>query len=115
MRIADKIVQIQEAPEHIRLRYTLVAVSICMVFVVGLWFLSLKQTLMRGPSAGAQQNTAAVTKTLEEQKQSNTSLTELLKRDKSVEVKNNSVTGEEFLQRELQKERTSPTPNQTEE
>ena len=115
MSIAEKIAQIQEAPEHIRLRYTLVAVSICMIFVVGLWLLSLRQTLMRGPSTGAKQNTEAVTKTIEEQKQSKNSLTELLKRDQSVQVKNNALTGEEFLQRELQKERTSNVPNQIEE
>ena len=114
-RITAKIQQIQQAPEEVRLRYTLAAVALCMLLVVGLWLLSLKQALVGGVSQEAKQNVDAVTNTLSEQQKQKASLTNILKHNKSINEKDTSLTGEEFLQKKKKKERTSNVPNQAEE
>ncbi len=40
--IEQKIEEIRQKPEHIRLRYTWGAVSVCMVAVLMIWFISIK-------------------------------------------------------------------------
>lgn len=40
--IEQKIEEIRQKPEHIRLRYTWGAVSVCMVAVMTIWFISMK-------------------------------------------------------------------------
>ncbi|MCK4636039.1 MAG: hypothetical protein KAT32_04175 [Candidatus Moranbacteria bacterium] len=42
LNIEKKIEEIRQKPEHIRLRYTWGMVSICMVAVMIIWFVSIK-------------------------------------------------------------------------
>ncbi len=42
MSINDKLEEIRKKPEHIRLRYVWAMVAISMVFVILIWFFSLK-------------------------------------------------------------------------
>lgn len=41
MNIWDKIEEIRQKPEHIRMRYVWGMVAISMIFVISLWFLSI--------------------------------------------------------------------------
>lgn len=43
MGIAEKLEEIRKQPEHIRMRYLLACVFVCMVFVFFLWVVSLRQ------------------------------------------------------------------------
>lgn len=43
MGIAEKLEEIRKQPEHIRMRYLLACVFVCMVFVFFLWIVSLRQ------------------------------------------------------------------------
>lgn len=42
LNIEQKIEEIRRKPEHVRLRYTWGAVSVCMVAVLTIWFVSIK-------------------------------------------------------------------------
>lgn len=42
MSISDKIEEIRQKPEHIRLRYVWLFVGICMIFIIIVWIFSIK-------------------------------------------------------------------------
>jgi hypothetical protein len=44
MSISDKINEIRQKPEHIRLRYVWAAVAVSMFFIVIVWLFSLQET-----------------------------------------------------------------------
>lgn len=44
MSFFEKIEKIRREPEHIRKRYVIICLSLTMVFIVGIWFLSLRES-----------------------------------------------------------------------
>ncbi len=54
MGLLEKIEEIRQKPEHIRLRYVWVMVAISMVFILFIWIMSLKanQAMAPSPEAG---------------------------------------------------------------
>ena len=45
-RVWKKVEHVRAQPEHVRLRYVLVCLAVSMVFILGIWFLSLKESVM---------------------------------------------------------------------
>lgn len=121
-RLLQKIAEVREQPEHIRMRWALGSVLVCMVFIVGIWFLTLKQGFL-GASTEAQAGINTVKSLSNDVQKSvptknDTSLKDLLKSDKTLSVDQKTLTGDEFLQKELEKKQTTPTttiPNQPQE
>lgn len=70
MGIQDKIDQIRQKPEHIRLRYAWMFTAIAMVFIIAVWFLSLrtKSNQAKGPVLSESQKETL--KNLQDQKKS---------------------------------------------
>lgn len=44
MNLQEKIEEIRQQPQHIRWRYTVGSVALSMVFVIGIWAMSLSQS-----------------------------------------------------------------------
>lgn len=44
INIWEKIEQIREQPEHIRMRYVFGCLAVSMTFIIGIWLLSLKES-----------------------------------------------------------------------
>ena len=53
MSLIDQIESLQKKPPHVRQRVMMIAVGLCMAFVVGAWLMSLQYTLAL-PSTGQQ-------------------------------------------------------------
>lgn len=70
MSIQDKIDQIRQKPEHIRLRYAWMFTAIAMIFIIAIWFFSLstKGDQIKGPVLSEGQKEAL--KNLQDQKKS---------------------------------------------
>jgi hypothetical protein len=116
-RLLQKIAEVREQPEHIRMRWALGSVLVCMVFIIGIWFLTLKQGFL-GASTEARAGIGTVKSLGSDVQNSDTSLKDLLKSDKTLSVDQKTLTGDEFLQKELEKKQTTPTttiPNQPQE
>jgi hypothetical protein len=100
-RFTKKIEQARQKPEHIRMRYALLLVFISMIFVVGIWFLSVKQGFSSfSPAAKERQKeAAAVLGGVEKpQSQSGRSLQSLLESEKTLRIQKNTATGKEFIE-----------------
>lgn len=50
MNISDKIDEIRQKPEHIRLRYVMAMVAISMIFIIAIWIFSLKDSFQAAKS-----------------------------------------------------------------
>jgi hypothetical protein len=70
MTLFDKIEQIRQKPEHIRLRYVWVCVVISMVFVVFIWAISLKNRNYQVQTSGEVAGQASIFDELKKQKES---------------------------------------------
>ena len=55
MSLIDQIESLQKKPPHVRQRVMMIAVSICMTLVIGVWLMSLQYTLTLS-STTSQQN-----------------------------------------------------------
>ena len=69
MGFYDKIEEIRRKPEHVRLRYVWVCVAISMVFVVGIWVLSLKNRNYQAQNSGEVAGQASIFDELKKQKE----------------------------------------------
>lgn len=110
-RVTQKIEHIRTLPEHIRLRYALGAVIVCMVFVVGIWFLTLKQGLndvSPEVSSGKEQVEENLSNLGEGFPDTN-SLETLKQNSESLRVNNPTDDAETFLNQEIERKNTSPT------
>lgn len=112
--IIQKIEHIRSLPEHIRLRYTLVAVAICMIFVIGVWILTLKQGFLHiAPEVSDGKNQAE--ESLSQVKESfpdKESLKTLKESSGSLQVDTNKEGAEDFLQQELTRQNPNSPANQ---
>lgn len=111
-RILQKIEHIRSFPEHIRLRYTLGAVAACMIFVVGVWILTLRQGFLQiSPEVSTGKEAAEETlSTLNETLPKADSLRSLKDEAESLRVNNNEGNADDFLNKELQEKNTNMNP-----
>lgn len=117
-RIIQKIEHIRSLPEHIRLRYTIGAVIICMIFVVGVWVLTLKQgfsDISPEVSQGKDQAEETLSNMGEVFPDTN-SLKTLKENSESLRANNPTDDAESFLNQETERKNSSPAdapvPNQ---
>jgi heme exporter protein D len=64
MKISEKISQIRQQPEHIRLRYVWSAVAISMFFIIAIWIFSMGSLFRGGQDLLEQKNTPNITEQL---------------------------------------------------
>lgn len=76
MGIQNKLEEIRKRPEHIRLRYVWAMVAISMVFVIIIWFFSLKANRTQTASPMKGLDTSEITGQFNAGKQSLESATE---------------------------------------
>lgn len=50
MNINDKIEEIRQKPEHIRMRYVWGSVFVVMILILIVWFFSIKETFKENPN-----------------------------------------------------------------
>jgi hypothetical protein len=107
-KINRKIEMIREQPEVIRMRYLAVSVAVAMLFVIGVWFLTIQQNF-REPSSDAelrkQDVESLVTETKDALKEQTTSLQQLKDSNQTLgtgAAKN--ATAETFLESQLKAE-----------
>lgn len=93
------IANVQRKPEPVRLRYVVVCAGVAMLMVLGVWSLSMSESL-RSVSAGAR-DAADVSQGILP-KASDFSLDALLSGEKSLEERKQEVSGELFFQQELE-------------
>jgi hypothetical protein len=108
-RMVQKIESVRQAPEHIRLRYTLGAVSFCMIFIVGIWFLTLKESI-NGLSPAAKQKGGELQEVLSEVKKSTPaapSLSDLKENNQPVTIDGNKPSADDFIENEITKQTTT--------
>ena len=111
-RILQKIEHIRSLPEHIRLRYALGSVIVCMVFVVGIWMLTLKQGF-REISPEVDQGKKQAEDALSGMDQTlpvKESLQNLKEQSESLRVKSKEETTDEFLDQEIQRKVQNQNP-----
>lgn len=70
MGIYDKIEQIRQKPEHVRLRYVWICVAVSMVLVVFIWAISLKNQNYQAQTSGEVAGQASIFDELKKQKDS---------------------------------------------
>jgi hypothetical protein len=110
-RIIQKIEHIRSLPEHMRLRYAFGAVAICMIFVIGIWMLTLKQGFLQmSPEVSQGKDQAEETLShIPESLPATDSLKSLKENSESLKVDANKGNAEEFLNQELERKNTNPT------
>lgn len=118
-RIAQKIEEIRQKPQHIRFRYTLGLVLVCMVFVLGVWILTLRQGFfgMKGEvSTGKEQVEETITTTKEAFPNPN-SLRDLQKNSEPLRVNSAENNADQFIESQLESGSTAstPIPNQSQQ
>jgi hypothetical protein len=97
MNLSDKIEEIRNKPEHVRIRYVWISVLIVMVFILIIWIFSLKETFK---SAGTAKDASPGTQNyLDRSKENLPSLQEL---------SNNS---EKKLESEIGPQESQPVPD----
>lgn len=112
-KIIRKIEEIRQKPEHIRLQYTLGIVLVCMVFVIGIWILTLRQGFMGMAdevSSSKQQAEETIT-SVKEALPNSDSLRDLKESSEPLRVNSNESNADQFIESELG--RTPPDPNLT--
>lgn len=99
--LQKKIEEIRRQPESVRMRYVLIAVSFSMLFIIGVWFLSVEASVF------------TIKKEIptilgNEEKESNIpSLNDLFKKADPLRLDEKTVDGEEFFSQQLQ-EKNAP-------
>lgn len=92
----NKLASIREQPEHIRMRYVFGCVAVSMMFILSIWFLSLKDrfsSLATTPSTLLEAEKEALSETPK------TSLNSLLQAGETLQVDGQSKkTGQEYFE-----------------
>lgn len=117
-KITQRIEEIRQKPEHIRFRYTLGLVLVCMIFVIGVWVLTLRQGFigMKGEGdAGKEQAEEAIT-SAKEAFPNPSSLRDLQENNEPLRVNNTENNADQFIESELERGTTpSPIPTQSQQ
>ncbi len=102
----SKIEEIRKQPEHIRMRYLLVCLSVSMFFIVGIWFLSLRESF----GTVAQDIPAATQKGKELLPPDQTaSLQDLLKQSAPLRIEDKQNAGAPFFDTQLEERKSGAT------
>lgn len=104
MTLWEKIEQIRQEPEHVRQRYVVISVSISMVFIVGIWLLSVGENVSKTASdvpSAVEGGRSLVPKT--------PSLTELFGETAPLRLESDPVPGKQFLDQEITNRDTGST------
>lgn len=101
MSLWEKIEAIREQPEHIRMRYVLGCLVVSMLFIIGIWLLSVGESFR----SISKEVPAAVDKSKELlPKDSTSSLSGLLEKGTSLKVDNNTnQTNTDYFNEQFQK------------
>lgn len=108
-RMVQKIEEIRSMPEHVRLQYAFGAVFICMIFVVGIWLLTLREGFL-GVSSEMKEGSDEVESSISTVKSAlptTDSLRTLKEQSESLMLEKNDNNADQFLEGELQK--SAPT------
>ena len=97
MSLGEKIEAIRKEPEHVRRRYVVLCVSVAMVYVVGIWLLSVSASvthtakdLHQAIEAGKQGVTAGAP-----------SLNDLLEQSAPLRIEDKGLEGTQFFNQEV--------------
>lgn len=104
-RIARKIEEIRLQPEHVRLQYALGAVLVCMIFVLGVWILTLREGFL-GVSAEMEEQDGTVENSISTVRQTlpTDSLRTLQEQSESIRLNTgNANNADQFIEGELQR------------
>lgn len=98
-----KIEAIRKEPEHVRMRYVFLCLAVSMIFIVGVWILSLSESLH-----SVTKNTSGVIETGRASVPENNvpSLNDLFNRADTLQVEGKETTGEEFFQSQVESKNT---------
>jgi hypothetical protein len=94
--LLEKIEAIREEPEHVRMRYAMICVSVSMLFIFGIWLFSVEESVTT--------TTAGVPQAMEKGKDlgSAPSLNDLFERSAPLRVESQPANGSEFFQQQVQ-------------
>lgn len=98
-----KIEAIRREPEHVRMRYVFLCLAVSMVFIIGVWILSLSESLH-----SVTKNTSGAIETVRTSvpKDSVPSLNDLFNQAETLQVDKKETTGEEFFQSQVESKNT---------
>lgn len=117
-KITQKIEEIRQKPEHIRFRYTLGFVLVCMIFVMGVWILTIRQGFigMKGEGDTGKEQAEEVMNSAKEIFPNSNSLRDLQENQEPLRVNNTENSADQFIEGELKKGATPPPiPNQNQQ
>ena|SRR3989344_19007 len=100
-RVWKKVEHVRAQPEHVRLRYVLVCLAVSMVFILGIWFLSLKESVMNASRDLPKPSDAKLFP------EGTPSLKDLLESNAPLQVENTDLmTGAEYFSEEVRRQGT---------
>lgn len=112
MGIKEKIEEIRQKPEHIRIRYVWALVAICMVFVIIIWVISLKA--QNNSNTGAEIKSPLDANTLNELQDQKKSLEDSVGNLKKG-LENGAAAGEKNPEGVAPNQNTDPNPPRTQD
>lgn len=111
--ISEKINAIRQEPEQVRRRYVVICVSVTMVFVVGIWLLSVSESVTRT----AEDLPQALEQSKKEMTSGVPSLSDMLEQSSPLRIEDKGVEGTQFFNQEMSErqpkveEEPVPQPN----
>ena len=113
-RLMRKIEEIRELPEHIRLRYVIGLVAICMLFIIGIWVLTVREGFLGAVSevnTGSEQAKEGISN-IRESLPSTDSLRTLKEQSEGLKVDANPESTDQFINQELERSNNGGALNQ---
>lgn len=113
-RLIRKIEEIRALPEHLRLRYVIGLVAICMIFIIGIWILTLREGFLGSVSevnTSTEQAKEGIS-TVRESFPNTDSLRTLKEQSEALKVNSGTESAEQFINQELERSTKENTPNQ---
>jgi hypothetical protein len=109
-RIIGKIEHIRTLPEHIRLRYMMGMVAVCMIFIIGIWILTIKQGFSNiSPEVSNGKDQAGETiSNLKDDLPPTDSLRSLKENSDMLRLNEKENNAEDFVNEELERKSTTP-------
>lgn len=104
----EKIERARQEPEHVRRRYVFICLAVSMLFIIGIWLLSLKE--------GLGTVSTGIPEVIKDGKQviapdNEPSLNELLNQSAPLRIENESQNGEDFFQTQLEERQKQEQSN----
>lgn len=105
--IGDIIGDIRQKPEAIRVRYMYGCVVVTMLFILGIWFLSITESF-RSIATEAPEIKDQAAQAFPKSDDSTDSLSELLEKGKTLDVGGTNQQAEDFFETSLQETKQQP-------